>query len=224
MDLVERLAAELGPYGYNGFGVIARERYDAAAPAALGCATLHPPTRSIVVVATGGRAHWDAFVAWVAEDPVARLARTAHPLDVFTADRFARLGGLLDGSRVVFPTFDADVRLDFMRLGELAGLGRPSEIGILVGPAFGPWFALRAAVFTPERLPDGALVARACDGCPAPCRAENDPLRRRRACVVAPEAAYDPLQSVYHYDRRRGRHLLLERFGVDDEVPAHLVL
>ena len=224
MRLDERLRAALAPDGYNLWGTVARARYDAAAPPAWQCERLHAPARSIVVVGTGGRAHWDAFVRWLAIDPRARLARSAHPLDAFTAERFAALDEELRGCRVVFPTFAATERLDFMRLGELAGLGRPSELGILVGGAFGPWFGLRAAVFTPEALPDGVVRPRLCDGCAAPCRAPAAPLARRRACIVAPATAYDPLQATYHYDRAAGRRRLCERFGVVDELPAASLL
>jgi hypothetical protein len=218
MQLAEWLARTLAPYGYNGFGLIARARFDAAAPPPFRCDVVHPLTQSIVVVASGGARHWRAFLEWIAVDPRARLAQTAHPLDAFTADVFARLD--LPGCRALFPTFDAPLRLDFMKMAELAGLGRPSEVGVLVGAAFGPWFALRAAIFSPEPLPDGAdavVAPRLCDGCAAPCRAESEPLRRREACIVAPEAIYDPLQRIYHYDRPRGRRLLCERFGVRDE-------
>ncbi|MDB4966849.1 MAG: hypothetical protein JWN44_2538 [Myxococcales bacterium] len=223
MRLDERLRLALAPDGYNAWGVVARARYDAAAPPAWRTATLHAATRSIIVTGTGGRAHWDAFLRWLAVDPRARLAAEPHPLDAFTADRFGALASLLGDCRVVFPTFHAPERLDFMRLAELAGLGRPSELGILVGAGFGPWFGLRAAVFTPEELPDslgaGPAPARECDGCAAPCRREPTPLARRRACVVGPDAAYDPLQATYHYDRLRGRRLLCEYFQVADELP-----
>ena len=123
------------------------------------------------------------------------------------------------GARIVFPTFLAPFTLDFVKMAELAGLGRPSEIGLLVDARFGPWMSLRAAIFTPEELPDGAVGVRACDGCAAPCRAPagaaGAPARRGSS---RPELAYDELQRIYHYDRPRGRALLCARFGVRDEV------
>jgi hypothetical protein len=214
LDLL--LGEALAPFGYNGLGVIARARFDAAAPPPFRCDVVHPPTRSVLVVASGGPRQFRAFLEWVAVDPVARLGRQPHPLDAFSADVFGRFD--LAGARVVFPTFSAPERLDFTKMAELAGLGRPSEIGLLVDARFGPWLALRAAIFTPEELPDGAVAPRLCDGCPAPCRAPTDPLARRLACVVGPEHVYDELQRIYHYDRPRGRRLLCERFGVRDET------
>jgi hypothetical protein len=217
MRLDAQLAEALAPYGYNGFGVIARARFDAAAPPPFRCDVVHPPARSVLVVATAGPWHFRAFLEWIAVDPMARLARQAHPLDAFTADVFARFVDA-PGARIVFPTFGAPLVLDFVKMAELAGLGRPSELGLLVDPRFGPWMSLRAAIFTPEELPDGAVTARACDGCSAPCRAAVDALSRRLACVIAPELAYDELQRIYHYDRPRGRSLLCEQFRVEDET------
>ena len=217
MRLDLQLEEALAPFGYNGFGVISRARFDAAAPPPFRCDVVHPPARSVLIVATAGPWHFRAFLEWLAVDPVARLAREAHPLDAFTQDVFARVVDA-PGARLVFPTFLAPLRLDFVKMAELAGLGRPSEMGLLVDARFGPWMALRAAIFTPEELPDGAVGARTCDGCAAPCRAPADPLTRRLACVVAPELAYDELQRIYHYDRPRGRSLLCARYGVRDEI------
>ena len=114
----------------------------------------------MLLVATAGPWHFRAFLDWIAIDPIARLAREPHPLDAFTADIFARLVDA-PSSRIVFPTFTAPLVLDFVKMAELAGLGRPSEIGLLVDPRFGPWMSLRAAIFTPDELPDGAIATRA---------------------------------------------------------------
>src|SRR6476469_5178783 len=184
MRLDDRLAEALAPFGYNGFGVISRARFDAAAPPPFRCDVVHPPARSVLIVATAGPWHFRAFLEWLAVDPVARLAREAHPLDAFTQDVFARVVDA-PGARIVFPTFTAPLRLDFVKMAELAGLGRPSEIGLLVDARFGPWMSLRAAILETEHLPDGAVVARACDGYAGPCRAPADPLACRLSCVGA---------------------------------------
>ncbi|HEX8954509.1 MAG TPA: hypothetical protein VF945_21790, partial [Polyangia bacterium] len=149
MRLDSRLAEALAPYGYNALGVIARARFDAAAPAPFRCDVVHPPARSVVIVATAGPWHWRAFLEWIAVDPIARLGRQAHPLDAFTADVFARFVDA-PGARIVFPTFDAPLKLDFVKMAELAGVGRTSELGfVLVDARFGAWLGLRAALFTP---------------------------------------------------------------------------
>src|SRR4051812_19839985 len=234
---LRELADQLEPHGLNHVGVVSRERYDQVAPSPFKADEMHPGTRSVVVIGSGGRAHWDAFLRHVAEDPVARLARTSHPLDDFCRAVMPPL----DGCRVVFPAF---LSFDFMKLAELAGLGAPSHLGTLVSSRFGPWFGLRAAVFTPEELPDSPPQPSLCQGCPAPCdaacpvaacapvfdwrRCVDERLRAgsscrarchsRLACVVAPEHAYDELELTYHYDRPEGRRRLCAHFKVRDEA------
>jgi hypothetical protein len=234
---LETLSAALIPHGLNHVGAITRARYDAIAPREWSCEALHASARSIVVVGSGGRAHWQAFLSHVERDPVARLGRTSHPLDDFCRAVMPSL----EGCRVIYPSM---LSYDFMKLAELAGLGAPSELGTLVSARFGPWFGLRAAIFTPETLEDSPVQNSLCDGCHAPCRAAcpvgavqptfdwrscvDERLRAgstcrtrchsRLACVIAPEHAYDELELTYHYDRAFGRRLLCERFGVVDEA------
>jgi hypothetical protein len=239
------LRATLAGAGLNHVGVVSAPDYDRHAPAAVQAESVQPGTRSIVVVASGGRAHWDRFLDWVAADPVARLARSPHPLDTFCAGHVAGLGDLLAGCRAIFPTFYADVHLDFIRLGELAGLGRPSELGLLVSEPFGPWFGLRAALFVPHALDPTPPARCLCEGCPAPCQVvcparivgvrpfpwadcvaeqgrAGSPCQvgcdARAACIVAPAHRYDVLELTYHHDKPRGRALLCARFGVRDEL------
>ena len=244
LNLVETLRAPLAEAGLNHLGVVGKARYDAAAPPALRTDRLHPATRSIVVIGSGGREHWNRFLAWLEADPAGRLAARDHPLDDFAAATLASLQPLLVGCRVFFPALDAPVSLNFTRLAALAGLGAPSELGILVSERFGPWFGLRAAIFAPFELEEGQPAGSSCDGCPAPCRsacpvaivgphkfpwrsckaareAPGSPCRARcgarEACVVAPQERYDTLEMTYHYDRVSGRRALCARFGVADE-------
>ncbi|MFN7974225.1 MAG: hypothetical protein U0166_18050 [Acidobacteriota bacterium] len=242
---LERLTAELDAEGLNTLGVVGRARYDAAAPPRARCDAILPGARSVIAVASGGRAHWDRMLVHIAGDPVARLARTRHPLDDFGKAVFARLGTLLEGCRVIHPHHDAPVFLSFIPLGELAGIGRSSEIGLVVNDRHGPWLGFRAAIFTPHALPETPVARRLCDRCPAPCRAAcpgevvgnrafpwercaafreaaSSPCRRscaaREACVVAQDQMYPPLQRLYHADRAAGRADLCRMFGVADEV------
>ncbi len=215
---LDQLRAALGPAGLNAFGVVSAARFDALAPPEVRTDRVHPPARSIVVIGSGGPAHWSAFLDYVAADPLERFARRRHPFDAFAAHVFGELGALTEGTRVVFPTFGGELPLDFMKLAELAGLGRPSELGILIGAAFGPWFGLRAALFTPHLIDETGPVARLCDGCDAPCKPFVDIRARREACIVAPEARYDELERLYHYDRAEGRRRLCLRFQITDEI------
>ena len=218
----------LGAAGVNGVGVLAVPVYDASVPEGWRSRDWLPEARSAVVLATGGSGFYRAFQA----SPEAAGAGR-HPLDAF-------LARVLDGAtrreaRSGFPAVAAgyfqrrtagDGRgperfADFVGLAERAGLGRPSRLGILVHPVFGPWIAIRGLLLTARRLeptrPDPAF--RGCDGCPAPCEAacpgsavtdSGFELARcldtskelaacrvgcaaRRACVLGPEHRHSPV-------------------------------
>src|SRR5690348_10426473 len=103
------MLAELERYGLNHIGVVGRVRYDQAAPHPYQSADLHPGTESVVVIGSGGRAHWQRFLEYVAEDPLTRLARTSHPLDDFCR----AVMPAMPGCRVIYPSF---LGFDFMKL------------------------------------------------------------------------------------------------------------
>jgi epoxyqueuosine reductase QueG len=115
----------------------------------------------------------------------------------------ARLAAAGEETVVVQPTLGAPVALDFVKLGVLAGLGTPSRIGLLLSERFGPWMALRGALFTSADFglaPRAGLALRAeapdlCAGCPAPCVS---------ACPEAlPGSAEFPWQRCF--DARKGQ-------------------
>ncbi len=218
------LAEELGlqAEGLNLLGCLGRARYDALVPRAWQAAQVLPAARSVLVVASGGRALFEAFRA----APESRLAR--DPLDAYTrrvveaaAERLAR------PTRALF-AFErrGGAFADFVALGRAAGLGSPSRLGLLLHPVYGPWLSIRALLLTARELPETPERAGfdPCRGCPAPC-ADACPGRAvgparfdanacaatrrrepgcrarcaaRRACVVGPEHAYAPAAEAHH--------------------------
>ncbi len=103
----------------------------------------------------------------------------------------------------------APVRVDFVALASLVGLGRPGPFGLLIHPEHGPWWALRGAWLVDAEVDPPREAAPACAGCAAPCvggwenagsiaRATTD---ARARCVVGPASRYDDDQMAYHSDR-----------------------
>ncbi len=208
--------------GLNVRGCLSAARYDERVPAAWRAARLCPGARSAVVVGNGGPAHFRAFRA----APEARGRR--DPLDRFTRRVVLEAAGALAEGSV--PLLYAERRggrfADFVALGEAAGLGAPSRLGLLLHPEYGPWLAIRALVLTPLALPETRPLAgfAPCEGCPAPCaaacpgaavpasgfdagacartRAALPACRARcaarNACVVGPEHAYGPEAEAHH--------------------------
>ena len=178
--------------------------YDAAVPEAWRSAALLPRARTAIVVASGGRALWDAL----ARSP--EFGASADPLDTYTRRTTEVAAALLEppAARALF-AFEqrGGAFADFVELGRLAGLGAPSRLRLLLHPLYGPWMSLRAIVLTRADWEIGPAAPHAfdpCRDCPAPCeRVGPDPSARRLACVVGPEHAYS--EAALDHLRRHAR-------------------
>jgi len=185
--------------------------YDARAPEGYRSSKLMPGARGLVVVGSAGPVLWRAFRAHM--DERRERWNAVHPLDTFVASILARGDDALSQENIRFrrfePTFHAALRLDFVAMAQLVGLGSPGPFGLLIHSEHGAWWALRGAWLVDAEV-DAPLEHRApCVGCPAPCiggwqnagtivRATPD---ARARCVVGQSSRYDDDQVAYFYDR-----------------------
>jgi hypothetical protein len=172
--VLTRLAKALVPHGLNLLATAPVSAYDTGVPDDRTLARLMPTARTAVVIGNGGGAFWHAFRSrW--DEP--ELARATDPLDSFTREvveaAVARV--VPPPVRILYPFHFSTEAISFMRLAECAGLGRPSLLGVLVHPHFGPWIALRAVIL----VADEVVAPRPADGFD-PC-----PGCRERACIAA---------------------------------------
>jgi len=173
-DIVAALRERLARVGLDLVGATSVAAYDARMTAGQGLAARAPEARGIVVVGNGGAALWRTFRAAV---PV---PEGDGSLDDYVRSAVEPAVRDVAGARVCWPS---DARIDFRLLGELAGLGRPSLLGLLVHPVYGPWIALRAAVLVPADV----VAPRPADGFD-PC-----PTCVERPCIAAcPVGAIGP--------------------------------
>jgi hypothetical protein len=183
--------------------------YDARAPAPFRSAVLFPSARGLIVVASAGPGLWRHFRASPAgKDP---LARQNHPYDAFVAALLGRADHALTEAGIGHLRFDAafnaPLRVDFLALAELAGLGSPGPFGILIHGRHGPWWAMRGAWLVDVEVEPASGEHRPCQGCTAPCvggwQAEREVIRAtaevRSRCIVGQESRYDEEQIAYHY-------------------------
>ncbi len=172
MEVVSTLAARLARSGLNLVGATTVTAYDEHVPARHRIAPRLPGARGLIVVGNGGGAFWEAF-----RD--ACRARPEHAAPPDPLDRFTRevVTAAVEGphARCLFPFDTTPVPVVFQTLAEVAGLGRPGLVGVLIHPVYGPWIALRAAVV----LRDVVTASRPADGFD-PC-----PTCTLRPCIPA---------------------------------------
>ncbi len=185
--------------------------YDGLAPEPLRSAAWLPGARGVVVAGSAGPALWRGFVARMAEQPA--LWSSSDPYDEFVAGLLARADAALVDAGVRYQRFEAafhaPVRVDFVALARLAGLGAPGPFGLLIHPRHGPWWALRGAWIVDSDVDSPLDVRSPCVGCSAPCVGGwqnaggigGATAEVRARCVVGQSSRYDEAQIGYHYDR-----------------------
>jgi hypothetical protein len=192
------------------------ETYDARAPEGYRSPSLFPGARGLVVAASAGPALWRRFRARTDADP--SVWDEAHPYDAFVAAQLARADEALAVAGVRFrrfvAAFHAPLRVDFLALAQLVGLGAPGPFALLVHPEHGAWWALRGAWLVDAPVEPPLAYRPPCIGCAAPCvGGARDPgageargipratAEVRARCVVGQASRYDDDQIAYHYDR-----------------------
>jgi len=168
-ELLETVREAATPWGLNLLAAISVARYDAGViDPALRVAAADPAARSIIVIANGGSAFWNAFKTHAAAHPGWR--ERANPLDDFT--RVVVEETLMPAVRArgvrctpVYPFLAGRSVLNFMELGKRAGLAGPSIVGVVVHPIYGPWIAFRTALLV-DTLVDAPASALGFDPCP----------------------------------------------------------
>jgi hypothetical protein len=185
--------------------------YDASAPEPMRSAAWLPRARGVVVVGSAGPPLWRAFATRMAGRPEPWSA--PHPYDEFVAGLLARADAALDDAGVRYRRFEAafhaPVRVDFLALARLVGLGSPGPFGLLIHPQHGPWWALRGAWMVDADVDPPLGVSSPCANCPAPCVGgwanaggiERATPEVRARCVVGQGSRYDDDQIGYHYER-----------------------
>ncbi len=234
--------------GCNLSGVASVGDWDAAMKPERRSAARMPGAQSILVVGSGGGALWNALLADLKKNP-RHLTHEAHPLDAFVRRKIHEAEPLLGTSprRWFWAAAEADVHIDFRLLGNLAGLGTQSRLGLLLNQRFGPWVGLRAACFLMEPIPASPAATSLCEGCPAPCvqacpgkafpngqwsvdqcsafhnesthcQASCD---SRRACPVGASERYPDEEIAYHCNRKTGREWLRSHLGISKSDDQH---
>ncbi len=175
-ELFDKLRHQGATAGLNLVGWADAMKFDATQPRGRRATDIVPSCGAIVLLGSGGRANWEFLRTQIATE-LDEPRPGSHPIDDWSSDvaieLLASLGRIGVGGAVVMPNDERT--LNFVQLGEMAGLGTVSPvIHQLMHPKFGPWVSLRAAVLVPgnpfgrpEPLVDSDF--QPCHGCHRPC-------------------------------------------------------
>ena len=172
-SLLAKVQHEAAGAGFNLFGLVDAQRYDASQPKERRIGWFAPKCGTVVVLGTGGRTFWQQYLE--------AGGAQGHDVDV-DGSRFARRGvravaGLLTAESVANRALPPNnPSLSFARLAEAAGFGTISPVsGLLLHPLFGPWIGVRAALLLDGRpfgaVADASITDRfqPCCTCSRPC-------------------------------------------------------
>lgn len=123
------------------------------------------PARSVLLIGNAGGAFWSHFDAWRRQ----QAADPANPLDAWTKTVVEPVAAAI-GARAVYP-FERPFQ-PFQQWAMRAEGLKPSPLGILLHPVYGPWHAYRAALLFDEAVaaPVAPAAAHPCDICATkPC-------------------------------------------------------
>ncbi len=141
-SLLIQMRSRLADQGINLWGVARMEDFDGWQSRQARLSTCSSDCKSAIVIGTGGREYWSHLVEQKGQPSL----QTANPLDRFSESALQREVGFLGNhgirAKALFPF--AKKPVDFLRLAELAGLGKLSPVvPFLLHPSYGPWISLR---------------------------------------------------------------------------------
>jgi len=188
-------------------------------------------SKSIILIGFSGNRFWNILQKYLRANPNFAVS-TENWIDDYTKIVFNQ-------SEIHFPQnkfefkfiypFGSDaLLLDFMKIGELAGIGVKSLLGILLNPVYGTWMSLRGAIISNTETDNYDSLLNdfdPCTTCPKPCITAcpentisekgwdwkkcmefrvntetcNNSCFSRRACPYGAEHQYSEKQLAYHH-------------------------
>ncbi len=173
--VLEKLSKYFLDSGFNLTLKIKSSEYDLPLGETSSMESLFPQAKSVVLVGFAGNSFWEIFKDYIKENPGFKN-KSDDLIDNYTVLKFIEAAKILNSHKIkyksVFPFGKDAAELNFLKLGELAGAGVPSLLGILLHPIYGPWISLRGAFITNLELNEyDSPISKfsPCPACDKPC-------------------------------------------------------
>ena len=230
-DFLELLKQRCLIRGFNIFKIINNIEYDKYFPNNKKTSNFLNKPKSIILIGFGGNKFWKILNEYLDHNPDFS-ASSEDWIDEYTKLVFNEFEYLLQGNNIeykyIFPFGNTAKLLDFMKIGEISGIGVKSLLGIILSPEYGTWMSFRGAIlsdYIPEALDKPLTGFDPCPSCSKPCISEcpantisengwdwkkcmtfrkNESTCRsncfsRRACPYGSEHQYSYEQHAYHH-------------------------
>jgi epoxyqueuosine reductase QueG len=188
-------------------------------------------SKSIILIGFSGNKFWNILQKYLRANPDFAVS-TEDWIDDYTEIAFKQSESCFSQNKIkfqfIYPFGNDALLLDFMKIGELAGIGVKSVLGILLNPVYGTWMSLRGAIISniENDIYDSPLNDfDPCTSCSKPCipacpentvsdkgwdwkscmkfRMNTDTCNTncfsRRACPYGAEHQYSEEQLAYHH-------------------------
>lgn len=173
--LIKELSSIARGYGFNIIQTIKHSDYECLVQADRAASTIAPFARSITLLGFAGKGFWETLVCYIEENPGFRDLGS-DLVDNYSKIVLNELSKLLESQGIehkrIYPFGARAMALDFAKLGQAAGAGVPSQLGVLIHPEYGPWISLRGAIISELELEhyDKELKGFSpCSSCDKPC-------------------------------------------------------
>lgn len=231
-EVLDQLKRHFLNSGFNLTLAIKASEYDSAIAGTNKLETIFPNAKSVILVGFGGKRFWTIFQEFLKENPHFKT-NNVDLIDSYSVLKFNEASQILESYGISYMTaypFGKDaLSINFLKLGELAGAGVPSLLGILLHPVYGPWISLRGVILTDMEFDhyDKPLVDFSpCPTCDKPCieacpantisesgwdykacinyrisdRTCAHTCASRRACPYGKDEQYSEAQLRYHHE------------------------
>jgi len=134
------------------------------------CTTRNCTDQFINLIAHVGATFWTQLQSSEYKD-------NAHPVDAFSHALALQIIATSDSADQCSVLYPSTQPVPLMQLGKLIGWSSPSPLGLGLHPTYGPWFAYRALILSPQPMQpkltpivdQTASFESACVTCDAPC-------------------------------------------------------
>lgn len=230
-NLLINLKEHFKSHGFNIFRIIQSDKYDKYFNYEKKTKYILDNSKSIILIGFSGNRFWNILQKYLRANPNFAVS-TENWIDDYTKIVFKQSEIHFPQKKIefqfIYPFGNDALLLDFMKIGELAGIGVKSLLGILLNPVYGTWISLRGAIlsdFIPKVLDKSLTDFDPCPSCSKPCIREcpantisengwdwkkcmefrvntetcNNSCFSRRACPYGAEHQYSEQQLAYHH-------------------------